>query len=45
MNYVDVSDFVADYDRREACQAVLRGDDTGDDDDIIDGDTGNDSDE
>lgn len=34
-DYVDVSEFVADYDRREACQAALRGDVVGEDDDII----------
>ena len=34
-DYVDVSDFVAEHDRREACQAVLRGDVGTDDDEII----------
>lgn len=43
-SYVDVSDFVAEYDRREDCQAVLRGDVAGDDDLDIGGDD-NDSDE
>jgi hypothetical protein len=40
-DYVDVSSFVANYDRSEANQAALRGDVIGDDDDrLIDGDTG-----
>lgn len=36
-DYVDVGDFVANYNRREANQAALTGDFAGDDDDVVDG--------
>jgi hypothetical protein len=35
-DYVDVSSFVADYDRSQANQAALTGDNIGDDDRLID---------
>lgn len=37
-SYVDLGNFVADYDRREANQAALTGDVIGDDDDVLIGD-------
>jgi hypothetical protein len=33
-DYVDLSNFVAEFDRSEANQAALRGDPIGDDDDL-----------
>lgn len=38
-DYVDVSSFVADFDRSQDNQAALTGDNIGDDDGIIDGGT------
>lgn len=43
-DWVDVSNFVANYDRSEANQAALSGDNIGDDDDIGGDDSDNDID-